>query len=153
MTPRKPRIPQYRVTESMIIARNWHRRQAPFFRVEETAKTFFGMSASWLRLKMAATPDHPLTWFVRDGRPMEFRRADPAKPDSARIFTLADIEPMVASLLELGGIDSVRAVKILDIVYAMAALYGLFDQPSGEPGDDPDADNLGQAADSARDGS
>jgi hypothetical protein len=141
MGPSKPGAREYMVTEAMIISRNWHRRQAPFFRVEEVAKVFFAMSASWLRLKMATDPEHPDTWFVRDGRKMEFRRLNPDKAISARVFTLADIEPMAYSLRDFGAIEPARLVQILDIVQAMAKLYGLFDPAPAGPGDDDGADN------------
>jgi hypothetical protein len=129
----------YMVTEAMIDARTWHRRQAPFFRVEEVAKTFFGMSASWLRLKMTPDADHPETWFVLRGQRMEFRRANTAKADSARIFWLSDIEPMAYSLHDFGQIDGARLARILGIVHAVAALYGLFDDSGSEAGNDPAA--------------
>lgn len=134
--------PRYMVTDAMIVGRSWHRRQAPFFRVNVVAQVFFGMSASWLRLKLNPDASHPDTWFVRDGKRMEFRRLNPAKP-SARVFTLADIEPMAYSLRAFGVIDSARLVQILDVVRAMATLYGLFDDPPAGPGDDDGADNLG----------
>jgi hypothetical protein len=134
------------VTEAMIVSRSWHRRQAPFFRVETVARVFFGMSASWLRLKLNPDAEHPDTWFVRDGRRMEFRRLSAEKPSSARVFTLADIEPMAYSLRNLGAIDSQRLVQILDIVRAMATLYGLFDEPPTAPGEDEGAENSVLAA-------
>jgi hypothetical protein len=129
----------YMVTEAMLLARKWHRRQAPFFRVEEVAKVFFGMSASWLRLKMSADPEHPETWFVRAGKAMGFRRSNPDKTDSARVFWLSDIEPMAYSLHQFGAIDSARLARVLSVVQAVAALYGLFDDPPAEPGADSGA--------------
>lgn len=141
MGPSRPGNREYMVTEAMIISRNWHRRQAPFFRVEEVSKAFFGMSSSWMRLKLNPDPEHPETWFVRDGKRMEFRRLNPARAGSARVFTLADIEPMAYSLHDFGAIDSNRLVQILNIVQAMAKLYGLFDALPAGPGDDDGADN------------
>ncbi|MCW2929887.1 MAG: hypothetical protein JWM19_849 [Actinomycetia bacterium] len=116
------------VTDDMMAGRTWHRKQGPFFRVEELAKIFFGMSSSWLRLKLNPDPDHPLTWFVtEDGTRMEFRRRDPENSASARVFWLSDVEPMLWSLREFGAIDSARVVLVLRVVEAVARLYGLFD--------------------------
>lgn len=141
MPPTTPGDPKYMVTEAMIISRSWHRRQAPFFRVESTARVFFAMSSSWLRLKMNPDAEHPDTWFVKDGQRMEFRRLNPDKASSARVFTLADIEPMAYSLARFGAIDSQRLMQILDVVTAMATLYGLFDEPPTVPGEDEGAEN------------
>jgi hypothetical protein len=141
MPPTTTGEPKYLVTEAMIISRSWHRRQAPFFRVETVARVFFARSASWLRLKMATDAEHPDTWFTRDGKRMEFRRLNPEKAPSARVFTLADIEPMAYSLHRFGAIDSQRLMQILDIVQAMATLYGLFDEPPAGPGEDEGAEN------------
>ena len=51
--------------------------------------------------------------------------------NSARVFWLSDIEPMLWSLRELRapGIDSARVVLVLRVVEAEARLYGLFDCP------------------------
>jgi hypothetical protein len=141
-----PQERTYMVTEAMVLGRKWHRRQAPFYRVEGIARTFFAMSASWLRLKMAEDAEHPETWFVRDGKRMRFRRSNPDKPDSARVFTLADIEPMAYSLHDFGAIDSARLALILRVVQAEAALYGLFDDAPTDPGDDDGAEVLDAAA-------
>ncbi len=140
MAPQDERT--YMVTEAMLLSRNWRRRQAPFYRVEEMAKMFFAMSASWLRLKMSADPEHPETWFVRDGQRMQFRRSNPDKPDSARVFWLADVEPMAYSLHQFGAIDGARLARILTVVQAEAALYGLFDDPPVGEGDDEGAEEL-----------
>lgn len=137
-----PQDRTYMVTEAMLLGRDWHRRQAPFYRVEEVSKTFFAMSASWLRLKMATDAEHPETWFVRSGERMRFRRSKPEKPDSARVFTLADIEPMAYSLHDFGAIDAARLSRILNVVQAEAQLYGLFDDPPVGPGDDDGAEEL-----------
>jgi hypothetical protein len=128
--------PKYMVTEEMLHARNWYRRQGPFYRAEEVAKFFFGMSASWLRLKWSPDADHPETWFVQDGKRMVFRRSNPGKGVSARVFFLSDIEPMAYSLHRFGAISGARLARILTIVQAQAALYGLFDEPVTTPGDD-----------------
>lgn len=143
-----PQDRTYMVTEAMLLGRKWHRRQAPFYRVEEVAKFFFAMSASWLRLKMAEDADHPETWFVRDGERMRFRRSKPEKADSARVFLLSDIEPMAYSLHDFAGIDGARLARILSVVQAEAQLYGLFDDPPVGPGDDDGAEELdAEAAD------
>jgi hypothetical protein len=122
------------VTELMIISRDWRRKQAPFYSVSDVAKFFFGMSASWLRLKLTPEPHRPKTSFVRNGEPMEFRRRDPGKTDSARVFLLSDIEPMARSLHEFGDIGTQRLVQILDVVRSQVQLYELLDEPgdSGE---------------------
>lgn len=131
--------PDYMVTEAMVLSRDWERHQAPFFKVEEVAKVFFGMSASWLRLRMSADAEHPNSWFTYpDGSRIEFRRADPDKTDSARVFLLSDIEPMVDSLVKYGRLNNLRAVRIKEVVRAIAVVYNLFDAPgtAADPADD-----------------
>jgi hypothetical protein len=95
---------KYIVTDAMMLARSWHRRQMPTYRVEEVAKVFFGMSASWLRLKLNPDKEHPDTWFTIDGNRMEFRRRE-GKSTTARIFWLSDIEKMAYSLRDFGAIS------------------------------------------------
>ena len=114
------------VTEEMISGRDWERKAGPFYRVNDVAKVFFGMSSSWLRLKMKPDKGHPDTWFTVNGKPMEFRRLDETKTDSARVFWLSDIEPMAYSLYALESIDERRLNEILDVVRATASLYRLF---------------------------
>jgi hypothetical protein len=129
MTPTPSR--DYLVTEAMIITRDWRRRQAPFYSVHEVAKVFFAMSNSWLRLKLNPEPGRPDTSFVReDGKPMEFRRRNPAKSDSARVFTLADVERMAYSLHDFGDISPARLVQILSLVRDEAELFGLPGEPA-----------------------
>jgi hypothetical protein len=70
----------------------------PAFTVHETAKLFFGMSSSWLRLLMRPSDDFPMSRLVLDGKPIEIRRKYPEEDESARLFTLADIEPMAHSI-------------------------------------------------------
>jgi hypothetical protein len=123
------------VTEEMIENRDWDRKAGPFYRVNDMAKFFFGMSSSWLRLKMKPDRKHPDTWFTVNGKPMDFRRLDEGKSDSARVFWLSDVELMAYSLFAFGSIDSERLGKILAIVRATADLYGLF---GDEPGDPPE---------------
>lgn len=123
--------PAYMVTEAMIVSRDWRRKQAPFYSVHEVAKVYFAMSSSWLRLKLNPEPGRPEGSFLDEhGKAMVFRRRDPDKADSARVFTLADVERMAYSLWELGDIDSKRLSQILNLVKAEAALYGLFDEPA-----------------------
>jgi len=123
------------VTEEMISSRDWSRRQAPFYRVDEVAKFFFGMSASWLRLRMKSDKKHPDTWFVSDGRPIEFKRNIPGKTDSARIFSLADIQPMAESLFVFGWCSADRLNHILMIVRGTAILYDLIPEEGAREGD------------------
>ena len=149
MTQEAPPERTYMVTEAMIVSRNWHRRQVPVFRVETVARVFFAMSASWVRLKMNPDPEHPQTWFVRDGKAMVFRRSDPDKARSARVFTLADIEPMAYSLADFGAITSGKLVQVLSIVQAIAILYGLFEKEPAGPGDDDGAEDSGALEDEA----
>lgn len=128
---------EFMVTESMIDERDWTRSQVPVFRVSEVAKFFFGMSESWLRLKMRPDEKHPNTWFVNaDGTPMEFRRKDPDKSDSERVFLLSDIEPMAWSLVRFNSIGSLRLAHILRIVQAVGVLYELI--PTEIPEADPE---------------
>jgi hypothetical protein len=128
-------VPSFMVTEAMFDARDWSRGQRPVYRVDEMAKFFFGMSASWLRLKLKADKEHPETWFVVRGKRMDFRRNDPDKGDSARVFILADVEPMAWSLFTFGAIDYIRLAQILRIVQAQAILYGLLDVPDDGNGE------------------
>ena len=81
---------------------------SPNFTVHETAKLFFAKSSSWLRLIMRVTEEYPLSRLVLDGKPMDIRRK--RGNDSARLFTLADIEPMAYSIFEfaLAEIDAER---------------------------------------------
>jgi hypothetical protein len=122
---------RYIVTDAMMMARDWHRRQRPTYRVEEVAKFFFGMSASWLRLKLNPDKEHPDTWFTVEGRRMEFRRRE-GRSNTARVFWLSDIEKMAYSLQAFGAIDNARLVHVLRVVEAEAELYGLFDDPAAE---------------------
>jgi hypothetical protein len=133
--------PSFMVTEEMIDERDWSRGAAPVYRVSEVASFFFGMSESWLRLRLRPDKDHPETWFVRpDGRRIDIRRKDPDKDGSERVFTLADVEPMAWSLYRLGGISAARLAKILRIVEAEASLYGLVETAGDEAAPDGEGD-------------
>lgn len=133
MTRNAPVIPaapgrRFWITSAMIESQNWHRRQKPLYSVHEVAKVFFGMSGSWLRGKLAADPKHPDTWFVLDGKAMDFARRDPAaRESSGRIFSLAQIEPMARSLRDFGAIDDERLATIISLVIGQGKLYGLLD--------------------------
>jgi hypothetical protein len=81
----------------------------PHFNVEETAKMFFGMSGSWLRFRMRPNDDHPSTWLVLDGSPIEIQRKNPDDEQSHRVFSLADMEPMAWSLYDFECDDIARA--------------------------------------------
>lgn len=126
------------VTEEMIDGRDWGRGALPVYRVAEVAKFFFGMSESWLRLKLRADEDHPDTWFVYQGKRMDIRRKKPDKDDSERVFTLADIELMALSLRRFGAISPIRFAQILRIVEAEAYLYGLLVPSPAAEGEDPE---------------
>ena len=127
--------PAFMVTEAMIDEREWGRSQVPAYRVSEVATVFFAMSESWLRLKLREDKDHPATWFVTmTGEKMDFRRKDPDKSDSERVFLLSDIEQMAWSLRRFGAISAIRFAHVLRVVEAQAILYGLL--PAAEPGDD-----------------
>lgn len=125
-------VPAFMVTEEMIDSRDWGRSQAPEYRVSEVAKVFFGMSESWLRLKLRPDDDHPETWFVLRGSRMDFRRKDPGRWDSERVFLLSDIEPMAWSLRRFGAISAIRFAQILRIVEAEAHLYDLLAPSTAE---------------------
>jgi hypothetical protein len=128
----------FMVTEEAFNERDWGRGPTPTYRVDVVARFFFGMSASWLRLKLKADEEHPATWFVNpDGSRMEFRRLDPMKGTSARVFTLADIEPMAWSLYRLGAFGPVRLAKILRVVEAQAVMYGFVNVEGYPEEDDP----------------
>lgn len=109
------------VRPEMISWRDWKRGQPPVYRVQEVAKVFFGMSASWLRLKLQATDDRPGTSFMISGVPMEFRRTE----QGARVFWLSDIQPMAESLYNLGDIKVEKLRAILRVVEAQAQLFEL----------------------------
>jgi hypothetical protein len=128
-------VPHFLVTEAMFNSRDWSRGPAPVYKMEEAAEVFFGMSASWLRLHLKADKDHPETWFTAGGKRMVFRRLDPDKGDSARVFTLADIEPMAWSLLSFEKITAIRYAQIVRVVEAVAVLYGLI-SPAGSGEDE-----------------
>jgi hypothetical protein len=121
-----PDFPGYMITEEMIAARDWTRGARPTYHMNEVAKFFFAMSSSWLRLRLKADENHPETWFVNpDGTRMRFRRNDPDKAVSARVFWLSDVEPMVWSLVRFGGIDPDRLARVLRVVEAQGVLYEL----------------------------
>jgi len=123
------------VTEEMISERNWDRGNGPFFSVDQAAKMFFGMSASWLRLKLKPDEDHPETWFTHpDGRRMTFRRKDPERADSSRVFWLSDIGPMAWSLFRSDErFTAEKLGRVLHVVEAVALLYGLIEpSPAGD---------------------
>lgn len=136
MAPSKPAPKRTRmVTEEMILSRDWYRKQIPAYAVNEAAKAFFGMSASWLRLKLNPSKGRPRTSFVDEkGERLVFRRLNPEKKTSARVIMLSDIEPMAWSLFNFGDIDQAKLVRILRVVEAAAQLYGLFEDP--EPAKD-----------------
>jgi hypothetical protein len=121
-----PDFPGFMITEEMIEARDWSRGARPTYHMNEVAKFFFAMSASWLRLRLKSDEEHPETWFVNpDGTRMEFRRNDPNRATSARLFWLSDIEKMAWSLIRLGGIDPDRLARVLRVVEAQGVLYEL----------------------------
>ena len=123
------------VTEEMITRRDWGRGQVPVYRVSEVAKVFFGMSESWLRLKLRPDDKHPDTWFTWSGEKIEFRRKDPGKGDSERVFLLSDMELMAWSLRRYKGISAIRFAHVLRVVEAQAYLYGLLGADDGDEGD------------------
>lgn len=120
------------VTEATIVGRNWRRKAVPTYSVHEVAKTFFGMSSSWVRLKLNPDENHPNTWFTHEnGDRIEFRRRTPkttGKTDPARLFLLSDIEPMARSLFRFAAIDGRRLALILKVVKAEADLFGLLEE-------------------------
>jgi len=121
-----PDFPGFMITEEMIEARDWSRGARPTYHMNEVAKFFFAMSASWLRLRLKADDEHPETWFVNsDGTRMEFRRNDPNRATSARLFWLSDIEKMAWSLIRFGGIEPDRLARVLRVVEAQGVLYEL----------------------------
>lgn len=128
-------VPSFLVTEEMITQRDWGRGQVPVYRVSEVAKVFFGMSESWLRLKLRPDNKHPDTWFVWNGQKMDFRRKDPGKGNSERVFLLSDIERMAWSLRRLRGISAIRLAHVLRVVEAQAYLYNLLGEADDEDGD------------------
>lgn len=81
----------------------------PHFNVEETAKMFYGMSGSWLRFRMRPNDDHPLTWLVLDGKPIEILRKNPDDEQSHRVFVLSDMEPIAWSLYHFEEAEIARA--------------------------------------------
>lgn len=106
----------------------------PNFAVQEVAKCFFGKEADWLRWRMR--PDKPRTdgtqtypegAFVLDGKPMEFKRKpSPHGGETARYFTLADVERMAHALAQQGIIDGTRLSLIVLQVQACARTWGVW---------------------------
>lgn len=129
-------VPPFLVTEEMITGNDWGRGQVPAYRVSEVAKVFFGMSESWLRLKLRPDEKHPDTWFVWNGQRIEFRRKKPGKGDSERVFLLSDIERMAWSLRRFRGISATRFAHVLRVVEAQAYLYKLLGEDDGDVGDE-----------------
>src|SRR5215831_11940851 len=81
-----------------MVVRNTKGLADPGLTVHELSRLFFGKSSSWLRLRMREDERHPMTWMVLDGAPLVIERKDPDEAESARIFSLADIEPMAYSM-------------------------------------------------------
>jgi hypothetical protein len=127
--------PAFMVTEAMINERDWSRGNGPFYSVDQVAKFFFAMSASWLRLKLKRDASHPETWFTdENGVQINFRRNKPEQADSSRVFTLADIERMAWSLYWFSGITAEKLARIIHVVEAEAILWELISpSPAGEP--------------------
>lgn len=108
----------------------------PHFSVQETAKVFFGKGPDWLRWRMR--PDKPNYegaqkfpdgYFLLDGEPMDFKRKPGVKggfdDNTARYFTLADIERMAHALTQVGAMDGMRLAHIVLMVRTCARLYGV----------------------------
>lgn len=115
----------------------------PRYSVQEVSKCFFGQGPDWLRWRMR--PDkpskrtgkskHPNGFFLLDGKPLKFKRLKPRTSDpekaqdpnlnTARYYTLADIERMAYALAQQGVIDGVRLAHIILIVRCVARLYGV----------------------------
>jgi hypothetical protein len=109
----------------------------PHFSVQETAKVFFGKGPDWLRWRMR--PDKPNDvgnqrfpegYFLLDGEPMDFKRKPTSRrgrsdDNTARYFTLADIERMAHALTQVGAMDGVRLANIVMMVRTCARLYGV----------------------------
>jgi hypothetical protein len=109
-TELRPRSRRFWVTREML-AFGGDGLPNPRFNVEETAKIFFAKSGSWLRFRMRPSDEHPDTWLVLDGKPIQIQRKNPADDQSHRVFSLAEIEPMAWSLhaIELAEIDRARS--------------------------------------------
>lgn len=95
----------------------------PNFSVDEVAKTFFGLSAHWLRWRghPSRSNRYPQGYFILDGRPLEEKRT----PHNSRYFTLPDVERLVHALVQNGALDGERAVVIINAVRAVAAVHGV----------------------------
>ena len=91
---------------------------SPAFTVHETARLYFGMSSSWLRVKMRRTDRYPLSQLVLDSQPMEIRRKYPDKAESARLFVLSDIEPMAFSLRDFEAEETEAKRKDMVTIHA-----------------------------------
>jgi hypothetical protein len=130
MTPARHQRPAGKtiVTPDMILGRDWGRGQMPAYKVSVVAQVFFGMSSSWLRRHISQKN----VFIDQAGKPIDFRRLDPAKADSARVFLLSDVEQMALRLYEIGGIDAAKLSRVLAVVTAQADLFRLFDDP-GDP--------------------
>jgi len=136
-TSRAVKQTRHIVTQEMITSRDWHRKQVPVYKAEETARVFFGMSVSWLRRLLRPDDEHPETWFTyEDGTRIEFRRSQ-GRSGGARNFWLSDIEDMAYSLLRYGAIDRAKLARVMQVVQAEAYLFGLFDDLDTDPEPEP----------------
>lgn len=70
---------------------------------------------------------YPDGCFILDGKPMEFKRKpSPTGSETARYFTLADIERMAHALAQQGIIDGTRLSLIVLQVQACARTWGVW---------------------------
>lgn len=108
----------------------------PRFSVQEAAKCFFGQSADWLRWRMRGPirgrNNQAEKYFTLDGELLEFKRLKgESKSETARYYTLADIEKMGHALAQNGAISGVDLAHIVVMVRACARLYGI--EEPGQP--------------------
>lgn len=103
----------YWVTPDMIPVDKKLQLPVPSFSVNTVATVFFGRSGSWLRLHMRL-----------DGRAVFEPRRSRA---DARVFSLADIEPMAHALHQRDVIDTERLICSVMITKWVARIHGILE--------------------------
>jgi hypothetical protein len=93
----------------------------PWFNTHTVATVFLGYSAAWLRQRMRASDDYPLSMLVLDGQPVSIHRS---KSDD-RQFSLAAIERSAHALYEAGQLTDDRFAAAVMMVLWCARQYGI----------------------------
>lgn len=102
----------------------------PRFSVQEVSKCFFGKGSDWLRWRSRPDPKgkHPDGFFVLDGKPLDVKRLpgkNKGEENTARYYTLADVEKMAHALAQQGAIDGGQLANIILMVKVCARIWGI----------------------------